>query len=230
MFGGDYGGIIFSWLAVSQSAARLVQYPAGINYIDARRLYASTSTQPQEDLEPDKADETQALHDEPAEPDGKARPKYLSRGKLLAAHRARVVPELKEEDLEETFVRGELPAAFITISQYLDIAGSGPGGQAINKTSSSVSLIHRPTGIRVQCQATRSREDNRRIARKILLEKVCIQFVNDVILFEQRVLFQVGPNSESRVVKAADSARKGKVEEKTAGEEGQEEGPGSGGQ
>jgi hypothetical protein len=51
--------------------------------------------------------------------------------------------------------------------------GSGPGGQAINKTSSSVSLIHRPTGIRVQCQATRSREDNRRIARKILLEKAC---------------------------------------------------------
>ncbi|CAE6460092.1 unnamed protein product [Rhizoctonia solani] len=83
------------------------------------------------------------------------RPKYLSRGKLMAAHRARTMPELKEEDLEETFVRG-----------------SGPGGQAINKTSSSVSLIHRPTGIRVQCQATRSRDQNRKIARKIMLEKL----------------------------------------------------------
>ncbi|CAE6384216.1 unnamed protein product [Rhizoctonia solani] len=82
-------------------------------------------------------------------------PKYISRGKLMAAHRARVIPELKEEDLEEMFVRG-----------------SGPGGQAINKTSSSVSLIHRPTGIRVQCQATRSREQNRKIARKIMLEKL----------------------------------------------------------
>ncbi|KAG8763064.1 hypothetical protein FRC11_006258 [Ceratobasidium sp. 423] len=83
------------------------------------------------------------------------RPKYMSRGKLMAAHRAREIPELKEEDLEEMFVRG-----------------SGPGGQAINKTSSSVSLIHRPTGIRVQCQATRSREQNRKIARKIMLEKL----------------------------------------------------------
>ncbi|CAE6396921.1 unnamed protein product [Rhizoctonia solani] len=87
--------------------------------------------------------------------DGTDGPKYISRGKLMAAHRARVAPELKEEDLEETFVRG-----------------SGPGGQAINKTSSSVSLIHRPTGIRIQCQATRSREQNRKIARKIMLEKV----------------------------------------------------------
>ncbi|CAE6433330.1 unnamed protein product [Rhizoctonia solani] len=82
-------------------------------------------------------------------------PRYISRGKLMAAHRARMVPELKEEDLEEMFVRG-----------------SGPGGQAINKTSSSVSLIHRPTGIRVQCQATRSREQNRKIARKIMLDKL----------------------------------------------------------
>ncbi|KEP55575.1 RF-1 domain protein [Rhizoctonia solani 123E] len=87
--------------------------------------------------------------------DGTDGPKYISRGKLMAAHRARVAPELKEEDLEETFVRG-----------------SGPGGQAVNKTSSSVSLIHRPTGIRVQCQATRSREQNRKIARKIMLEKL----------------------------------------------------------
>ncbi|KDN49433.1 hypothetical protein RSAG8_02135, partial [Rhizoctonia solani AG-8 WAC10335] len=87
--------------------------------------------------------------------DGINRPKYISRGKLMTAHRARVLPELKEEDLDEMFVRG-----------------SGPGGQAINKTSSSVSLIHRPTGIRVQCQATRSRDQNRKIARKIMLEKL----------------------------------------------------------
>ncbi|KAG9104927.1 hypothetical protein FRC06_004994 [Ceratobasidium sp. 370] len=109
-----------------------------------------------EDLEPDKADESQELHDDHS--DAKVKPRYTSRGKLLAAHRARIVPEMREEDLDETFVRG-----------------SGPGGQAINKTSSSVSLIHRPTGIRVQCQATRSREDNRKIARKILLEKFCFK-------------------------------------------------------
>lgn len=51
-------------------------------------------------------------------------------------------------------------------------AGRGPGGQAINKTNSSVNLTHIPTGIVVQAQPTRSREENRRIARKILAERL----------------------------------------------------------
>lgn len=104
-------------------------------------------------------------------PDRLDRSKYISRGKLMAAHRAREVPELKEEDLEETFVRGELHGLALNAAPHR-FEGSGPGGQAINKTSSSVSLIHLPTGIRVQCQETRSREQNRKIARKIMLEKV----------------------------------------------------------
>lgn len=52
------------------------------------------------------------------------------------------------------------------------VKGRGPGGQAINKTNSSVSLVHIPTGIRIQSQPTRSREENRKIARKILAEKL----------------------------------------------------------
>jgi protein subunit release factor B len=52
------------------------------------------------------------------------------------------------------------------------VKGRGPGGQAINKTNSSVSLTHIPTGIRIQSQPTRSREENRKIARKILAEKL----------------------------------------------------------
>lgn len=36
----------------------------------------------------------------------------------------------------------------------------------------SVSLVHVPTGIRVQCHAQRSRESNRKEARRILREKV----------------------------------------------------------
>lgn len=43
--------------------------------------------------------------------------------------------------------------------------GRGPGGQKINKTSSKVQLKHVPTGIVVNCQETRSRESNRKIAR-----------------------------------------------------------------
>ena len=52
--------------------------------------------------------------------------------------------------------------------------GSGPGGQSINKTNNNVQLLHEPTGIQVKCQQTRSLGQNRKIARKMLLEKVCI--------------------------------------------------------
>lgn len=53
------------------------------------------------------------------------------------------------------------------------IVGSGPGGQSINKTNNNVQLLHKPTGIQVKCQETRSLQQNRKNARKILLEKVC---------------------------------------------------------
>src|SRR5476649_2680200 len=41
------------------------------------------------------------------------------------------------------------------------VRGTGPGGQKINKTSSTVWLRHRPTGIEVRCQAERSQAANR---------------------------------------------------------------------
>lgn len=52
------------------------------------------------------------------------------------------------------------------------LKGTGPGGQKINKTSSAVQLKHLPTGIVVKCQDTRSREQNRKTARKLLGEKL----------------------------------------------------------
>ncbi|KAG6896939.1 hypothetical protein C0992_005145 [Termitomyces sp. T32_za158] len=86
-------------------------------------------------------------------------PSHLSMNfsQLKKARRDRVVPELKEEDLDETFVRG-----------------SGPGGQSINKSENNVQLLHKPTGIRVACHETRSLKLNRLIARKNLLEKVLV--------------------------------------------------------
>ncbi|KDR81829.1 hypothetical protein GALMADRAFT_221696 [Galerina marginata CBS 339.88] len=78
-------------------------------------------------------------------------PRFFSA--LKKAHKERVIPELREEDLEESFVRGM-------------------GGQSINKTENNVQLLHKPTGIRVSCQDTRSLSQNRKIARKWLLEKL----------------------------------------------------------
>src|SRR5436853_6489372 len=60
-----------------------------------------------------------------------------------------------ESDLEETFVRS-----------------GGHGGQNVNKTSTCVMLLHRPTGLQVKCQATRQQGLNRFLARRLLLDKI----------------------------------------------------------
>lgn len=60
-----------------------------------------------------------------------------------------------EADIEESFVRS-----------------GGHGGQNVNKTSTCVMLIHRPTGLQVKCQSTRQQGLNRFLARKLLLDKL----------------------------------------------------------
>jgi protein subunit release factor B len=62
---------------------------------------------------------------------------------------------VRECDLEESFVRS-----------------GGHGGQNVNKTSTCVMLVHRPTGLQVKCQESRQQGLNRQIARRVLLAKI----------------------------------------------------------
>jgi protein subunit release factor B len=62
---------------------------------------------------------------------------------------------VQEADLEETFVRS-----------------GGAGGQKVNKSSSCVMILHKPTGLRVKCQTSRQQGMNRVLARRILLDKL----------------------------------------------------------
>lgn len=60
-------------------------------------------------------------------------------------------PLLPESDLDESFS-----------------LASGPGGQNVNKVATRVTLRHRPTGLVVIVQDTRSQAENRRLARERL--------------------------------------------------------------
>jgi len=128
----------------------------------------------------------------PSSDNSLAIPRFYSQ--LKKAHKDRKVPEVREEDLEESFVRG-----------------SGPGGQSVNKTENNVQLLHKPTGIRVTCHETRSLHENRRIARKNLRDRLDQLYNPGLSRQEMKRAKQI--ERERRRRKKAKKRAKGKQEE-----------------
>lgn len=79
------------------------------------------------------------------------KPNYIPKQKMIIV--------LDESDLDERFVRC-----------------TGNGGQKVNKSSSKVDLVHKPTGLKVSCQDFRDLSSNRARARKLLTAKLDLHF------------------------------------------------------
>ena len=91
-----------------------------------------------------------------------------------------------EADLQESFVRS-----------------AGHGGQNVNKTSTCVMLLHRPTRLQVKCQATRQQGLNRFIARRLLLDKI-EQLQTGRVAAQQAVIEKIRRQKRKRSRRAKD--------------------------
>jgi protein subunit release factor B len=87
---------------------------------------------------------------------------------------------IREEDIDEKFIRSQ-----------------GAGGQNVNKLSTCVVLLHRPSGIQIKCQQERSQGLNRFLARRLLADKV-EEKEKGVVLARQKEIHKIRKQKKKR--------------------------------
>jgi peptide chain release factor 1 len=100
-----------------------------------------------------------------------------------------VMPEAEEVEVE-------IKPEDLQIDVY---HSSGPGGQSVNTTNSAVRIVHRPTGIKIECQEERSQLQNKEKAMRYLrarLHQIALDEAHEKEAAKRRAQLGTGERSE----------------------------------